>query len=436
MPEENCSIIPSEQLRNKESEYYKKLEAARTELKTEEKLKIHRMLFGLMDSVGGVREDVFEFFLNHNFECAAQVMRCKDLFSRLAEAGWFGLMFEEKSVKDTNAFPHWQEAILRGYRADIPFEQMKKMYVLSFVPIDLNRMVNVYTNKLQLRIKELEEKLKLQEENTAGESETEVPIGVWKKEWDKLLGDFQEEKMRILSEFEEEKEIILQKMQEVVISMQALQKKMQACYETYWKEEVSMRQDVAKLEETSIRQDVTKSEEVTVRQDVVKPEEVIVRQDVVKPETAETIDTGIQTLDIAREREKQIKRLNVFTLAYKKIKRKNFLASGENEKKSGLFNMLAKGKFSKEYMITINLLMKTGMEKVVLYDFIERNTSLEELKNVLEAVTSEGEGAKYISVEVTQEQQEKVLQDNEEAGEIPEDASETFFMEEGEEDYL
>lgn len=458
MAEETCFIIPAEQFRNKKSEYYKKLEKARAELKTEESIKIHKMLFGLMDSVGGVREDVFEFFLQHNFECKAQVMRCMDLFSRLAPVGWFQIMFEEKSIKDTNAFPHWQEAILRSYKADIPFEQMKKMYELSFVPIDLNRMVDVYTNKVKLKMEEFGRKISEQEGKMEKKKEaSESSAGLLEQEFSKLLSGYREEKEGILSELKKEKDFILNQMQEILASMQAIQKEIRADYRFYKEvQETNMRQDVAKSEEeTSVRQDVVNLEEETsVRQDVVMSEEkTSMRQSVVKSEeenamyqqggkfeTDSFVDTGIQTLNIEEEREKQIKRLHIFLRVYKKVKRKSFLAGSENEKKSELFNMLTKRKSSKDYMIIINLLMKAGIEMGVLYDFIERNTSLEELKNVLEAITSGEEERKDSFMEAVQEpleRQEEILQTDKAAGAIPVDVSDPFVIQdEKEEDFL
>lgn len=113
------------------------------------------------------------------------------------------------------------------------------------------------------------------------------------------------------------------------------------------------------------------------------------RQDVVKLEETTVPETGVCTINKEEAAKKQGKRLKLFADMYKKAKKNKFLAMGVQEKKSELFNILAEKKSSKEYMITISLLIKAEIDMGVLYDFIERETPLQDLKSILEAVNAE-----------------------------------------------
>lgn len=424
MEKEEYSVIPSEELRNEESEYYQRLKAAREKMVGEEALKTHKMVFGMMDSVGGVREDVFEFFLGHNFEHTAQVMRSKDLFSRLADVQWFQFMFEEKSMKDKHKFPYWQEAIVRAFLEEVPLEQFTKMYELAFAPIDVNRMISVYKDRIHEEEERLKERLLKKEEKGAKEEEnsdgSEEKPEKSNLDEDEFFLRFTQEKEKMMEEFKREKERILADVKQLIQERAPQQEE---------SGEMTLRQGVAK---SAIQNAEAQDEETTLRQDVASSgsENPVMECEDFSFVSQELFQEGVQISNFKNARKQQEQRMKIFDAAYRKMKKNRFLKLSFEEQKSELFNILVKRKLTKDYMITVNNLMRCGMNLGVVYDFIERDTSIEELKDVLEAF--QGEEAQ----KETFSQEEPIGEEKREIGADEEYNSTYSYEDEVESDYI
>ena len=325
---------------------YAQIEEAIERCDLPEKKKNKTMMFKYIESLGGVRKDVFEYLLQADISNKECVHMCTELFNDTSiGVGWYQLMIDGIPGKaKTGNLKLWGNGILKAIKEHMPKEVVENFLNSSDTPFHFNYMISNYLEMQKAETDEIEK--------TVGDiSEYEVKLE--HLEADKQFLEKQNKELL------QETIVLRQKLGKALVEGDILDENKKL------KEQV---EDFKKLLSMAMQEKDDSNE-------MVKEESIL--------------DGSVHMVDIQKQTDISVRRGKLFASLIKGYQQRQFEKKSEEEQKSLLFQMMVDHSYGKKRILAVKKWMEEGVSLSLIYLLILKNPSEEEFYEVLSSMSKE-----------------------------------------------